>query len=332
MLKCISLILALSLILISGEETDAQGGKIRRIGYLDSSTRTVNDPLLKALEKGLSDLGWVEGTNINFVYRFAEGKGPAYEAELAGELVRLKVDLIVASGGSARRAKDATNTIPIVMTNDPIAVESGIIQSLARPGGNVTGLTSLAAELSSKRLELLREVVPKLARVGVLMPAERPTWDQRSGLALKDLETAARSLKLRLHELRVKVGPTEIDLEGAFRIAARDRVGAVIVMRWARFGDEQKRIAELAIVHRLPTISGHGIAEAGGLVSYGANTADQYRRSAIYVDKIFKGAKPADLPVEQTTKFEFVINLKTAKALNLTIPQSVLFRADKVIK
>jgi putative tryptophan/tyrosine transport system substrate-binding protein len=138
-LKCISLILALSLILVSGEETDAQAGKIHRIGYLDSSRHAVNDPLLKAFQKGLSDLGWVEGKNIIFVYRFAEGKGPAYEAELAGELVRLKVDLIVASGGSARRAKDATNTIPIVMTNDPIAVESGIIQSLARPGGNVTG-------------------------------------------------------------------------------------------------------------------------------------------------------------------------------------------------
>lgn len=332
MFKNIAIILAISLSLAGGDQTEAQPGKIFRIGYLDSSTRAVNEPLLKAFQKGLSELGWVEGKDMTFVYRFVEGRGPVYEAQLAGELVQLKVDLIVASGGSAQRAKDATNTIPIVMTNDPIPVESGIIHSLARPGGNITGLTSLAAELTSKRLELLREVVPKLARVGVLMPAQRPTWEQRSGLALKDLETTGRSLKVKLHELRVKVGPTEIDLEGAFKNAERDRVEAVIVMPWARFGDERKRIAEIAMVHRLPTISGHGIAEAGGLVSYGANAADQYRRSAIYVDKILKGAKPADLPVEQPKKFDFVINLKTAKQIGLTIPPNVLARADRVIK
>jgi putative tryptophan/tyrosine transport system substrate-binding protein len=218
------------------------------------------------------------------------------------------------------------------MTIHPNPVEAGIVQSLARPGGNVTGLTNLAAEISSKRLELLKEVVPKLSRVDVLMPAQTPTWEQQSGLALKDLEATARSLQVKLQELRVKVGPTEIDLDGAFKIAAREQLGAIILMPWARFGEEQKRIADLAIARRLPTISGQGYTESGILMSYGANSLDLYRRAAVFVDKILKGAKPADLPVKQPTKFEFVINLKTAKQIGLTIPPNVLARADRVIR
>jgi putative ABC transport system substrate-binding protein len=164
------------------------------------------------------------------------------------------------------------------------------------------------------------------------MPAQTPTWEQQSGLALKDLEATARSLQVKLQELRVKVGPTEIDLDGAFKIAAREQLGAIILMPWARFGEEQKRIADLAIARRLPTISGQGYTESGILMSYGANSLDLYRRAAVFVDKILKGAKPADLPVEQPTKFEFVINLKTAKQIGLTIPPNVLARADRVIR
>jgi ABC-type uncharacterized transport system substrate-binding protein len=333
MSKKIMLVALCSLLLALSFPAEAQQAtKVPRIGYLDSSSRSVNAHFLEAFQKGLNELGWAEGKNIAFEYRFADGKGPAYQAELAGELVRLKVDLIVAASASVQRAKEATSQIPIVMTIHPNPVEAGIVQSLARPGGNITGLTNLAAEISSKRLELLKEVVPKLRRVGVLMPAQTPTWDQQSGLALKDLEATARSLQVKLQELRVKVGPTEIDLDGAFKIAAREQLGAIILMPWARFGEEQKRIADLAIARRLPTISGQGYTESGILMSYGANSLDLYRRAAVFVDKILKGAKPADLPVEQPTKFEFVINLKTAKQIGLTIPPNVLARADKVIK
>jgi putative tryptophan/tyrosine transport system substrate-binding protein len=330
-LKCISLILALSLILVSGEETDAQAGKIYRIGYLDPGPRSVNDAHLEALQKGLSELGWAEGKNIAFEYRYGDGKGPTHDLELARALVRLHVDLIFAASASVQRAMEATNKIPIVMIH-PIPVEAGVVQSLARPGGNVTGLANLSAELTPKRLELLKEAVPKLARVGVLMPAQRPTWERQSGLVLKDLEATARSLKLKLHELRVKVDSDKIDWESVFKMAVRERDEAVLVMPLARFGDERKRIAELAVMHRLPTIYNREFAEAGGLMSYGANSVDLYRRAAIYVDKILKGAKPADLPVEQPTKFEFIINLKAAKQIGVTIPPNVLARADKVMR
>jgi putative tryptophan/tyrosine transport system substrate-binding protein len=214
--KLILFLLATSVLIWHDPVEAQQPAKVPRIGYLDSSSRSVNAHFLEAFHKGLNELGWVEGKNIAFEYRFADGKGPAYQAELAGELVRLKVDLIVAASASVQRAKEATSQIPIVMTIHPNPVEAGIVQSLARPGGNVTGLTNLAAEISSKRLELLKEVVPKLSRVGVLMPAQTPTWEQQSGLALKDLEATARSLQVKLQELRVKVGPTEIDLDGGF--------------------------------------------------------------------------------------------------------------------
>jgi putative tryptophan/tyrosine transport system substrate-binding protein len=308
-----------------------QPGKIYRIGYLDPGPRSVNDAYLKALQKGLRELDWVEGKNIAFDYRFGDGKGLAYSLEFARELVRLNVDLIFAANASALRAMEATTKIPIVMIH-PIPVEAGIVQSLARPGGNVTGLANLSAELTPKRLELLKEAVSRLTRVGVLMPAQRPTWERQSGLVLKDVEATARSLKLKLHELRVKVDSDKIDLESVFKIAVRERDEAVLVMPLARFGDERKRIAELAVMHRLPTIYNREFAEAGGLMSYGANSVDLYRRAAIYVDKILKGAKPADLPVEQPMKFELIINLKAAKQIGLTIPPNVLARADKIIK
>ena len=328
----ISIVLILAICLLSGtDQAAAQRIKIYRIGYLDPGPRSVNDANLAALQKGLTELGWVEGKNIAFEYRFADGKGPAYDVELARELVRLNVDLIFAASASAQRAREATTKIPIVMIH-PIPVETGVVQSLARPGGNVTGLANLAAELSPKRLELLKETIPELARVGVLTPAQRPTWEQASGLMLKEVEAAARSLKLKLHELRVKVDPDKIDLESVFKMAVRERDEAVLVMPLARFGDERKRIAELAVMHRLPTIYNREFAEAGGLMSYGANSVDLYRRAATYVDKILKGAKPADLPVEQPTKFEFIINLKAAKQIGLAIPPNVLARADRVIR
>jgi ABC-type uncharacterized transport system substrate-binding protein len=291
----------------------------------------VNDAHLEALQRGLTKLGWVEGKNIAFEYRYGDGKGPAYDLELARELVRLNVDLIFAASASALRAMEATNKIPIVMIH-PIPVEAGVVQSLARPGGNVTGLANLSAELTPKRLELLKESVPKLARVGVLMPAQRATWERQSGLVLKDLEATARSLKLKLHELRVKVHPDKVDLESVFKMAVRERDEAVLVMPLARFGDERNRIAELAVMHQLPTMYNREFVEAGGLLSYSADSLDLYRRAATFVDKILKVAKPADLPVEQPTKFEFVINLNTAKQIGLTIPPDVLARADKVIR
>jgi len=308
-----------------------QPAKMARIGYLEPGTRAGNLASLEAFQKGLRELGWVEGKNIAIEYRFGDAKGPARDVELASELVRLNVDLIVATSASAQRAMQATKTIPIVMTH-PNPVEAGVVQSLARPGGNVTGVTNISAELSPKRLELLKEAVPKLTRVGVLMPAQRPTWERQTGLVLKDVEAAGRSLKLKLHELRVKVDPDKIDLESVFKRAARDRVEGVIVMPLARFQVERVRIAQLAITHRLPAISTSRFAESGGLMSYAANSSEQYHRAATYVDKILKGANPAELPVEQPMKFEFIVNLKTAEQIGLTIPPNVLARADRVIR
>ena len=305
-----------------------QPKKLPRIGYLvtvgDRSNPASPD---KAFQQGLRDLGYIEGENIMVEYRYLEGKRDRIPS-LVAELVKLNVDVLVASTPPAiRAAKQATKTIPIVIvtTNDPVA--TGVVDSLARPGGNITGLTRLTRDLSGKRLELLREVIPKLSRVGVLAVAD-PT---SAGLALKEYQAAARALKIPLQSLEVS-GPSP-DLEGAFRDAVKGRVSALITPSNLLLTPHRKMIADLAIKNQLPSMCEHSFyVDAGGLMSYASNDEEIFRRAAVYVDKILKGTKPADLPVEQPTKFEFVINLKTAKALNLTIPQSVLFRADRVIR
>ena len=304
-----------------------QPGKAPRIGYVSGSGDPHNPgPSVEAFRRGLRDLGYMEGKNILVEYRYAEGVRDRIPG-LVAELVRLKLDVLVFHDTSAiHAAKRATQTTPIVMvaTQDPVA--TGIVASLARPGGNITGLTRLTRELSGKRLELLKEMVPGISRVGLLLAANATI-----GNAGEFYEAAASALKIPLQSLTVR-GPTP-DLEGIFRDAAKGRVNALVTVTSQLLARYRKPIASLAIQNRWPSMyEQSSYVEAGGLVSYAANEADVFRRAAVYVDKILKGAKPADLPVEQPTKFEFVINLKTAKALNLTIPQSVLFRADKVIK
>jgi putative ABC transport system substrate-binding protein len=305
-----------------------QAKKIPRIGYLSSTDDPKTPgPLIEAFRQGLRDLGYTEGTNILVEYRYAEGMSDRMPS-LVAELVQLKVDVVVVTALPAiRAAKQATKTIPIVMvsTFDPVA--TGIVDSLARPGGNITGLTRLTRDLNGKRLELLKEVVPGTSRVGVLVDANMIARDS----AFKDYETAARALKIQLQSLEVR-GPNP-DFEGAFQAATKERVSALITILDALLNRYPKRIADLAIKNRLPSMyEASDWVEAGGLMSYSANDAENFRRAATYVDKILKGAKPADLPVEQPTKFEFVINLNAAKQLGLTIPQSVLYRADRVIK
>ena len=305
-----------------------QPKKIPRIGILDPSTASGSAVFWEALRQELSKLGWIEGKNIAIEYRFGESKGPERLSELAADLVRLKVDLIVVPGDPARAAKSATTTIPIVMISTPDPVGLGLVASLARPGGNVTGLAALAPELNTKRLEILKDAVPKLARVGLL---RRPVVNVGQDLQLKELRLAALALKLKLEEI-----DTQLDakgLENAFQTAKQKQVNAIMTTTVRSFFAERKRIVELAGKYRLPAIYPvKGYVDEGGLMSYGEDVADQYRLAAFYVDKILKGAKPADLPVQQATKFEFVINLKAAKQIGLTIPARVLERANKVIK
>jgi putative ABC transport system substrate-binding protein len=276
----------------------------------------------------LSKLGWIEGKNIAIEYRFVEGK-PERRAELAADLVRLKVDLIVVTAGtSALAAKKATTTIPIVMTSSGDPVGAGLVASLARPGGNVTGLSGLAVELNTKRLEILKDAVPKLARVGLL----RPRGDSiPQDLQLKELRVAAVALKLKLEEIDAQ--PDAKGLESAFQAAKQKHVGAIMTTASRTFLGEKNRIVELAVKYRLPAIYPEKeFVDEGGLMYYGADSTDRYRHAAVYVDKILKGAKPADLPVQQATKFEFVINLKAAKQIGLTLSPEFLSRANKVIK
>ena len=306
-----------------------QPAKIPRIGFLDNSTAAGSAVLVEAFRQELRKLGWIEGKNIAIEYRFAEQKNERVP-ELAADLVRLKVDLIVVAGTRpALAAKSATTTIPIVITVAGDPVGAGLVASLARPGGNVTGLSSLLTELGTKRLEILKDAFPKFTRVGFLRPSGGSVL--LSDLQLKELRSAAVALKVKLEEIETEPDPK--GLESAFQTAQQRQVGAIMTMSTRPFSAERKRIVELAGKYRLPAIyPDKEFVEAGGLMSYGADIVDSYRRVANYVDKILKGATPADLPVEQPIKFEFVINLKTAKQIGLTIPQSMLYRADRVIK
>jgi putative ABC transport system substrate-binding protein len=315
---------------LCGSVDAQQTAKVPWIGYLTYSS--ASDPVtalrLDAFRQGLRDLGYVEGKNVNIEYRYAEGR-PERLPELAEDLVRLKVDILVVPNDlTARAAKKATTTIPIVMWSSGNPIGTGVIASLARPAGNVTGLTSYTAELLGKRLELLKEVLPKVSRFAFLQDASS---DSASRAAFNEAQGPAKALGVKLQSIDVKA--PNPDFEGAFRIMAKERIGALITSPGPLIGFHRKRILQLVEQNRIPAIHpGPDWTAAGGLMSYGADQVDLSRRAAVYVDKILKGTKPADLPVEQPMKFEFVVNLKTAKSLNLTIPQSVLFRADKVIK
>ena len=319
---------ALSVMLIAlGFPADAQQPKkVPRIGFLGGASPAALSALVKAFRQGLRELGHVEGKDIVIEWRQAEEGKLDRQSELAAELVRLKVDIIVTgSPTDTRAAKDVTATIPIVMAADSDPVGNGFVASLARPGGNITGLSRMSPELAGKRLELLKEVVPRLSRVAVLGSSTLPGHAQM----LRETERAARAFRVQLQYLDVR-GPK--DIEAAFREASKGRADGGLVLGGPVYS-HRTQVADLAVKNRLPVIFPQSeYVEHGGLMSYAPNYADLYRRAAVYVDKILKGAKPADLPVEQPTKFEFVINLKTSKQIGLTIPPNVLARADKVIK
>jgi putative tryptophan/tyrosine transport system substrate-binding protein len=300
-----------------------QPGNVPRIGFL---SQTAAGPNFEAFRQGLREHGYVEGKTIVIEYRDAEGK-PDRLPDLASDLVRLKVNGIVVVGSEATlAAKNATTVIPIIMAIASDPVGTGLVASLARPGGNITGLSGFGPELSGKRLELLKEVVPGLYRVAVLAYNANPAYK----IQLKEVEGAARALKLQLQVLEVREAN---DFDGAFEGAKKKSAGAVNILTSAFLSAHRKKLVDSAEKSRLPVIYDNTLfVEAGGLMSYGRSLADNFRRAAIFVDKILKGAKPADLPIEQPTKFEFAINLRTAKQIGLTIPQSVLYRADKVIK
>ena len=302
-------------------------GKAYRIGFLGGTSRTANTSMTNAFSQGLRELGYVEGQNVTIDYRYAEGKYERFP-DYVNELVRLKVDVIVAvPTAAALAAKNATGTIPIVTVAVFDPVESGLVASLARPGTNVTGLTLIAGpEIVSKYLELLKESVPKASRVAVLWNPANPAHPS----LVTEAENSAGALGLQLQLVGAR-SPGEVD--NAFAAMTRERAGALVVLPDSMFLAERTRLAELATKNRLPAMYGlRQHAEAGGLMVYSANVPDSARRAAFFVDRILKGAKPADLPVERPTKFDFVINLKTAKALGLTIPPAVLARADEVIQ
>ncbi len=319
-----------TLLIVCGASAEAQQPtKVPRIGFLSSSDPARESARFEAMRLALRERGLIEGQNIAIEYRYTEGKVDR-DPELAAELVRLKVDIIVAVGGDPqiRAAMNATKTIPIVMSGpgvDPVG--AGLIESLARPGGNVTGVTHIQVELGGKRLELFKEAVPKLARVAVLYNPATPA----SVLDVKEvLPAAARALRLtiQLWEIRAADG-----FEKVFAALNKERPDGLYVSPGPLTLANRKRIADFALKSRLPSMYvRREFVEAGGLMSYSADLVDSYRRVAYYIDKILKGAKPADLPVEQPTKFELVINLKTAKQIGVTIPQSMLYRADRVIK
>jgi len=302
-----------------------QPKKVPRIGYLSSGS--TNPDFREAFWQGLRDLGYVEGKNIVIEYRSAEGKFDRLP-ELTAELIGLKVDVLLATNSTAARgARKVNTTIPIVVANAGDPIGTGLVVSLARPGGNVTGLTNYSPELLGKRLELLREVVPKVSRFCFLNVADSAI----SSVILKDAEVAAQALGVKLQSIEVR--NSNPDFEGAFRVMVKERIGAVITSPSPLIFFHRKRVSDLLEQNRIPAVHPYSqFADNGGLMSYGPNIPDLYRRAATYVDKILKGRKPADLPVEQPMKFELIINLKAAKQIGLTIPDSVLFRADKVIK
>jgi ABC-type uncharacterized transport system substrate-binding protein len=303
-----------------------QQTKIPRIGDLGGGSPSSYPARIEAFRQGLRELGYIEGKNIVVEYRYAEGKADR-EREIAAELAYMKVDVIVTTGPTVTRAaKEATVTIPIVMALDTDPVGNGFVASLARPGGNITGLSTLAPELSGKQLELLKEIVPKLSHVTVIGISTEPGNAQR----LKELELAAGALKVKLQYLDVR---SSKDIETAFQAAANGRADGVVMLGSAVFNTHRKQIVELAVKSRLPAAyTRPEYVEDGGLMTYGPSINDLFRRAATYMDKILKGAKPADLPVEQPIKFEFIVNLKAAKQIGLTIPPNVLARADKVIR
>jgi ABC-type uncharacterized transport system substrate-binding protein len=323
-------ILVVVVLLVLGVIAEAQQpAKIPRIGYLTGATPDGQSARIEPFRQGLRELGYVEGKNIFIEHRYAEGKLDRLPA-LAAELVRLKVDVIV-TGRQAitRAAKNATNTIPIVMAQDGDPVGNGFVASLARPGGNITGLSNFAPEIGGKQLELLKEIIPKLSRVAVLgtrTSTNNPGYAQRLG----EIERAAKAFGVKLQYLNVL---NSKDIETSFREASKERADAVLAMGDPVLNSHRTQVIEQAVKSRLPAIYNQRLyVEDGGLMTYGASLPDLDRRAATYVNKILKGAKPADLPVEQPTKFEFIINLKAAKQIGLTIPPNVLARADRVIR
>jgi putative tryptophan/tyrosine transport system substrate-binding protein len=303
-----------------------QTRKIPRIGYLYVAFPSTSPARTEAFREGLRELGYVEGKNIVIEYRYAEGKRDRLPA-LAAELVRLKVDVIVSGGAqTTRSAKQATITIPIVMAADSDPVGNGFVASLARPGGNITGLSTLAPELSGKRIEVLKETVPRLSRLAVLGTSTEPG----NALSLRETELTAGAFGVQIQYLEV---PDPKDIGTAFHAASRGRANAILVLPGTVLNSRRRQIVDLAVTSRLPAIYyAPEWVEDGGLISYGVNFNDLFRRAATYVDKILKGRTPADLPVEQPMKFEFVVNLKAAKQIGLTVPPDVLARANRVIR
>ena len=324
--RLLSILIAVAMFAVGVIAEAQQPKKVPRIGYLSGTSYSVNSARIEAFRQGLRELGYVEGKNIVIEWRYADGKLDRLPA-LAAELVRLKVDVIVASAPPpTRSAKQATATIPIVMAYDDDPVGNGFVASLARPGGNITGLSTLAPEIIGKQLELLKEIIPKLSRVAVLGNATRPGSPQ----ALKEINLAADAVGVQLQYLEIQAPK---DIETAFRAASSERAEAVIVMQTPVLISQRRQVADLAVKSRLPAIYGRPeYVDDGGLMSYATSFTDLSRRAATYVDKILKGRKPADIPVEQPMKFEFIVNLKAAKQIGLTIPPNVLVRADKVIK
>ena len=328
MKRIFALALSTLVLTLSDPAQAQQQQKIPRVGYLAGFGDPTNPGQpIEAFRQGLRELGYIEGKNIHVEYRYVEEKQERVP-RLVEELLQLKVDvLVIPHTGAIYAAKQASTTVPIVIVTNVDPVATGIVDSLARPGANITGVSRLTRELGGKRLELLKEVVPKVSRVAVLWDAD----DEGSASGYKEYEAAARALRLQLHSLRVH-SPSP-DLAGAFQTAAKAHDNALIMVRGPLLRRYAKQVADLSIKNHLPCMcEGNDSVEAGGLMSYSTSDTEPFHRAAWYVDKILKGAKPADLPVEQPTKFEFIINLKTAKQIGVTIPQSVLYRADRVIR
>jgi putative ABC transport system substrate-binding protein len=320
--------IAFTLASLIGVAQAQQPSKIPRIGYVRVvGVPSVPGPNVEAFRRGLRDLGYIDGENILIEFRYADGNRDRIST-LVTELVQLKVDVLISGDSPAiRAAKQATKTIPVIMVINQDPVATGLVDSLARPGGNITGISRLTRELGGKRLELLKELIPGISRVGILWDVEA----EGPNISFKEYQAAARGLRMQLLSLEVR--RPQPDLEGAFQSAIKERARALITIGNSMLNRRQEQIANYAIKHRLPSVYDSSLwIEPGGLISYSSDNAESYRRAAVYVDKILKGAKPADLPVEQPTKFELVINLKTAKQIDLTIPPNVLARADRVIR